>query len=184
LDDAETLRAWCVRFAERHLERYPAESGRLGALRELLRDPDRPLHDRRILPGHVTATGVVVDLPSRRVLLIRHKVLARWLPPGGHLEPGELPPAAALREAVEETGLKSLSPLGDGPIDIDTHPIPANPARGEPAHVHHDFRFGFRADPQEPLRPDTGEVSAAAWVDWDDPRVPGNLAVALGKLVA
>ena len=28
-----------------------------------------------------------------------------WAPPGGHLEPGEYPAAAALRECLEETGI-------------------------------------------------------------------------------
>jgi 8-oxo-dGTP pyrophosphatase MutT (NUDIX family) len=181
---SHVLRAWCNTSVNQHVARFPAEANRLASLRKLLSVNTTALHDRRTLPGHVTATGVIVDLASRRVLLIRHKVLDRWLPPGGHLEVGELPPAAALREAIEETGLTSLTPWGEGPVDIDTHPIPANPVRGEPAHEHHDFRFVFTADPDEPLRPDAGEVSAAAWVSWDDPRVPANLAVALVKVDA
>ena len=40
-----------------------------------------------------------------RVLLHEHARLGRWLPPGGHIEPGELPDEAALREVLEETGL-------------------------------------------------------------------------------
>lgn len=35
-----------------------------------------------------------------------HPKLSLWLPAGGHLEPGELPDDAALREAEEETGLR------------------------------------------------------------------------------
>ncbi len=147
----------------------------------LLADPPGPLHDRRALPGHVTASGVVVDLPSRRVLLIRHNVLGRWLPPGGHVEAGELPPAAARREVLEEVGI-DVGPASVVPIDIDSHPIPANERREEPAHMHHDFRFVFAADPDDPLVADAAEVSAAAWVWFDDGRVPANLRVALGKL--
>lgn len=50
-----------------------------------------------------TATVYIID--GERVLLIRHKKLGKWLPPGGHIDPGETPPEAAKREALEETGL-------------------------------------------------------------------------------
>jgi 8-oxo-dGTP diphosphatase len=41
-----------------------------------------------------------------RVLLIKHRRLAAWLPVGGELEPGETPLEAARRELREETGLE------------------------------------------------------------------------------
>ena len=183
-----SLTDWCVGSVADHLRRWPAEADRLSDFRALLRTVV-PLHDRRTVPGHVTATGVVVDLPSRRVLLIHHNVLGRWLPPGGHVEAGELPPAAARREVREEVGITvgpvlSPEPGRAVPIDIDSHPIPANPKRGEPAHTHHDFRFAFAADPADPLVADVAEVSAAAWVPFDDDRIPPNLRPALDKLLA
>src|SRR5688500_10821251 len=39
------------------------------------------------------------------VLLHWHRRLGLWLPPGGHIDPGELPDEAAVRETLEETGL-------------------------------------------------------------------------------
>jgi ADP-ribose pyrophosphatase YjhB (NUDIX family) len=41
-----------------------------------------------------------------RVLLLFHPKLGLWLPPGGHVEPGELPDEAAVREVLEETGVR------------------------------------------------------------------------------
>ena len=41
-----------------------------------------------------------------RVLLLLHPKLGRWLPPGGHVEPNELPDDAAVREVEEETGVR------------------------------------------------------------------------------
>ncbi|WP_348534395.1 hypothetical protein [Kitasatospora sp. GP82] len=53
--------------------------------------------------------------------------------------------SAALSELVEETGIRPehVVPLRDQPLHIDVHPIPANDAKGEPAHQHIDFRFLF-----------------------------------------
>lgn len=51
-----------------------------------------------------TATVYIID--GIRVLLIFHRKLKKWLPPGGHLEPNEIPSEGARREAREETGLE------------------------------------------------------------------------------
>ena len=40
-----------------------------------------------------------------RVLLVKHRALGTWLPLGGHIEEGETPEDAAIRESLEESGL-------------------------------------------------------------------------------
>ncbi len=52
---------------------------------------------------HFVATGYVVR--DGKTLLLYHKKLQMWLPPGGHIDEGELPEEAVLREIKEETGL-------------------------------------------------------------------------------
>lgn len=42
-----------------------------------------------------------------KTLLHKHRKLGLWLPPGGHIEPGETPDEAVLREVAEETGLRA-----------------------------------------------------------------------------
>lgn len=41
-----------------------------------------------------------------RVLLHEHPKLGLWLPPGGHVERNELPDDAAVREVLEESGVR------------------------------------------------------------------------------
>ena len=57
-----------------------------------------------MLARHFTVTTYI--LKDEKTLLIFHPKHQKWLPPGGHLEPGETPPEGAKREVLEETGLE------------------------------------------------------------------------------
>jgi 8-oxo-dGTP pyrophosphatase MutT (NUDIX family) len=124
---------------------------------------------RRTHAGHVTGSAVVLE-PSGRALLLFHARLSLWVQPGGHVEDGESPDRAALREATEESGLDDLV-LDAGPdgaprlLDVDVHPIPASEKRGEPAHFHHDVCFLARTRRPEATRHDPDESRAFRWVD-------------------
>ena len=113
-------------------------------------------------PGHLTASGIVVNEDLSRTMLIFHEKLQRWLQPGGHFEPGESDPSiAAAREVFEETGLKTEWP-GEAPIllDVDVHPIPAR--KTDPAHCHFDLRMLLIADDEKGAAGDG--VSDAQWL--------------------
>ena len=63
------------------------------------------------------AAGLALVSPDRRVLLVQRPLFdtdpLRWDIPGGHLEPGENPYQAAVREAQEELGaLPSITVVG------------------------------------------------------------------------
>jgi 8-oxo-dGTP pyrophosphatase MutT (NUDIX family) len=111
--------------------------------------------------GHVTASAWVLDRAHAFVLLTHHRKLGKWLQLGGHLEGDRDVSAAALREAREESGLRSLRFLREGIFDLDVHVIPARP--GEAAHEHFDVRFVLEADEREPLAV-SDESHALAWV--------------------
>ncbi len=51
-------------------------------------------------------TVAVFVVWQHQVLLHQHRKLGKWLPPGGHIEAVELPDEAAIREVLEETGVK------------------------------------------------------------------------------
>ena len=92
----------------------------------------------------MTASAVVLDDRSTTVLLHLHRRLGRWLQPGGHVEHGEHPDDAAVRETVEETGVAVAHPPS-GPliIHLDEHP-------GPDGHVHLDLRYLLLADRAAP----------------------------------
>jgi len=112
--------------------------------------------------AHFTGSALVTD--GRRVALVFHRKLARWLQPGGHAEPadgGDLS-RTALREAEEETGLRvRLHPSARRPLDVDVHEIPARP--DSPAHLHLDVRFLALTEPGGALVMDPVETSGVRW---------------------
>jgi 8-oxo-dGTP pyrophosphatase MutT (NUDIX family) len=121
---------------------------------------DRLVHpfDAAVDPTHVTASAIVIG--RRGVVLHRHRRLHRWMQPGGHIDPGETPDQAAIRECVEETGLAVAHPA-DRPIlvHVDVH----HAAQG---HVHLDVRYVVSAADRDPS-PAPGESQDVAWFSWD-----------------
>lgn len=116
-------------------------------LRQMLEllESGRPCFARGDFPAHFTGSALVLSTDRRRALLHHHAKLGRWMQFGGHCEDDANILDVALREALEESGIEGLTPLGDTPFDLDIHPIPERPALGEPAHFHYDVRFLFTA---------------------------------------
>ncbi len=114
---------------------------------------------------HVTASGVIVG--ERGVVLHKHKILGQWMQPGGHIDAGETPWEAALRECREETGLEIAHYKGEvNIIHIDLHPA----AKG---HQHFDLRFLLEAPDLDP-NPPQGESQEVKWLPWDDALLIGD----------
>jgi 8-oxo-dGTP pyrophosphatase MutT (NUDIX family) len=64
---------------------------------------------RACVPGHITASALVLDETGENVLLTLHPRLGRWVQLGGHCEDSDADIlGAALREATEESGVDGL----------------------------------------------------------------------------
>ena len=119
---------------------------------------DRPL-DEDADVTHVTASTIVAG--SRGTILHLHKRLGLWLQPGGHIEAGETPWDAALRETLEETGLTARH-AGGAPalVHVDVHD-------GGRGHTHLDLRYLVDVGDADPVPPE-GESPDVRWFSWDE----------------
>lgn len=89
--------------------------------------------------GNITRDFVstVFIVKDKKVLLIKHKKIGLWLPPGGHIDKNETPEQAAVREIKEETGLDiELKPERFHRIAIlMPHHVEIHPINDEHEHI-------------------------------------------------
>ena len=122
--------------------RYESELDARDRMMSLL-DSSQALSRYHYEPGHITASGFVLDPTGTAVALVDHPKIGKWLQPGGHVEPEDADlESAARREVEEEIGLTNLLSLGMFDLDIHTFPDQAD----QPTHLHFDVRYAFRSE--------------------------------------
>ncbi|TRZ09895.1 hypothetical protein HGM15179_017194 [Zosterops borbonicus] len=134
------------------------------------------LGDPRGHSGVAAAVAVLLEDKGGHVLLTRRAPGLRhfpgvWVPPGGHLEPGEELVTAGLRELAEETGLH-LEPgtFSWHLLGLWESLFPPRLSWGPPRCHHIVTYLGLRsAEPRQQLQarlsPSPCEVSAVAWLE-------------------
>lgn len=175
------------------VDRAPIDDRERRSLRSFIEHFDRlddPSNEHAD-PVHVTGSAIIVG--RRGVVLHLHKRLQLWLQPGGHIEPGETPWDAALREAEEETGLAVRFEAAHDSAGADARADGAPPVlahvdvhAGPRGHTHLDLRYvliGADAEPSPPPH----ESQQVRWFGWDeslavaDPGLVGALAATRGR---
>jgi 8-oxo-dGTP pyrophosphatase MutT (NUDIX family) len=128
--------------------------------------------------GHAEApidlVTTVYAVHEDRVLLVFHAALRRWLAPGGHVETGETPDQAAVREVLEETGLGVMlvsdraheADYGADGVRVLARPLGVQLEDIRPGHQHVDLVYAAVADGLD-VRANAAEIAALEWFDRD-----------------
>ncbi|GIH76057.1 NUDIX domain-containing protein [Planobispora longispora] len=122
---------------------------------------EAPLHRTRkpdVPEPHLVSYFVALN-SREEVLLVAHRKAGLWLPSGGHVEPGETPWAAVVRECQEELHIPAVpSPLaGDRPFFITV-----TRTRGEGSHT--DVSLWYVLDIETISSYDREEFAGIKWL--------------------
>ncbi len=107
-------------------------------------------------PKHIVSYFAVVD--GEHVLLVDHRNAQLWLPPGGHVEPGEHPRSTVLRELQEELGFLPNHEIGP-PLMVTCTPTVGLTA----GHVDVSLWYVVRAQKNQCIVFDQAEFVAVKW---------------------
>ena len=157
---------------------YPTEEKDLSLVIKQVKNSlsDQELFDRKNFVGHFTASIFLICPSEKKILLLDHKSLKKFLQPGGHIESADKNPLdTALRELFEETKISreqiSYRPLDSVnklvPLHISSHFIPENPKKKELEHYHHDLEYLFTINETKDIAIDQNESNGFEWVDLD-----------------
>ena len=137
---------------------------------------------RTSFPAHITGSAILLNPRGDQVLMNHHKTLNKWLNFGGHADGEEDILSVAIRETMEESGITALKPVTSDIIDLDIHPIPANPNKDEPEHFHYDIRYVMQMT-SEQMPTISDESTDLQWMTFDDVFTIANDNPSLARLV-
>lgn len=136
---------------------------------------------------YTAGTLVVKD---GKVLLTDHKKYDLWLEPGGHIEEGETPDEAAIRETREETGyiVKIHPDFAPAEFESDRHHLPrpfeSSMMKVREGHWHCNFLFVAQTvERVEDYELDDSELLWAESSDLEDLRVSEDTRKACEKVL-
>jgi 8-oxo-dGTP diphosphatase len=116
-------------------------------------------------PKHLVAYFAVVD--GGNMLLVDHKGAQLWLPPGGHVEPGEHPRETVRRELFEELKVVSSHEITEPLMVTCTTTVGLTAG-----HVDVSLWYVVRVDLNQSIRFDEEEFAGVQWFKFAD--VPLN----------
>jgi 8-oxo-dGTP diphosphatase len=130
---------------------------------------------------HLVAYFPVVD--GEYILLVDHKNARRWLPTGGHVEPGEDPRTTVVRELHEELGLQATEEEIVAPLMVAvTETVGLNGG-----HVDVSLWYPVKRPRSTALAFDAFEFNSVRWFHFSEvplERTDPNLEHFLSKLRA
>lgn len=120
--------------------------------------------------GHFTASSWIVNKARTKVLMIYHNIYKSWAWTGGHADGETDLLKTAIKEAKEETGIKTLTPLMKDIFSIEIITVNGHVKKGNyvSSHVHLNITYLLEVDETEELTVKIDENSGVKWIKTSD----------------
>ena len=122
-------------------------------------------YERTNLIAHMTASAWIVNKARDKVLMVYHRLYDSWAWTGGHCDGDSDMLHVAMKEAMEETGIKSVKPVTEDIYSLEILTVDGHEKKGRyvPSHLHLNLTYLLEADENESLHICEAENSAVGW---------------------
>lgn len=120
--------------------------------------------------GHFTSSAFVFNKERTKILMIYHKIYNSWAWIGGHSDGDNDLLYVAMKEAKEETGIKSVVPISKDIYSLELINVNGHEKRGKyvGSHVHLNVTYLLEADESEEIHIKEDENSGVKWIPIDE----------------
>jgi len=117
--------------------------------------------------AHLTSSGFILNEKKNKVLMVYHNLYQSWAWTGGHADGEANLLAVAIKEAREETGIRTVKPLSQSIQSLDILPVWRHKKKDlfVSSHLHLNVSYLLMADEDEELKVKNDENSAVQWIE-------------------
>ena len=125
---------------------------------------------RDSVTAHMTVSAWVVNKSRDKVLMAYHNIYDSWAWLGGHADGETDLLKVAVKEAMEESGVKNVTPVTEDIYSVEVLTVDGHIKRGEyvSSHLHLNVTYLLEADEDEVLTVKPDENSGIAWLTFDE----------------
>lgn len=119
--------------------------------------------------AHITSSGYIVNKNRTKVLMIHHNIYNTWAWTGGHADGDKDLIHVAIKEAMEETGVKNFKLVSNEILSLDVLPVTGHIKKNKyvSSHLHLSVAYLLETDENENLVIKEDENSGVMWIPID-----------------
>lgn len=123
------------------------------------------LYNRTNNSAHFTVSAWVISPDRKQVLMAYHNLYDSWAWLGGHADGEEDLLKVAIKEVMEESGLRILKPIMQDIYSLEILTVDGHEKNGQyvSSHLHMNVTYLIEADPTAPISNKPDENSNVGW---------------------
>lgn len=116
--------------------------------------------------AHITSSGYIVNKDRTKVLMIHHNIYKTWAWTGGHADGDPDLIHVAIKEAIEETGVKHFDVVSEEILSLDVLTVDGHIKKGQyvSSHLHLSLAYLLECNENDKLIVKEDENSGVMWI--------------------